>query len=375
MSLIGESMNIHTWAATGGAGSLILDRIGLMRTCCAGSAPLLLALLPLGLCGQVTAGQGAKPSALKLSCPQTAATTACNSFKQLVDARDESILRSLDPLYISYVCFHENEDVFFTLRVAPLLDGFVNYPTALFFSGYQDGVSALSRFVQGMWTRDIDLKESIFKSDGVPYNKATDKAEIDGIEVFLQYAFENQAGSSTTQTVRIRRSTGRFIQSFSSPDGKGARTYSGSCARFDTVGSAAVPTSGSTDLSGNEAPAGTKNRISQSRQSEIDQVIESGKYSRLPPAQAVAHSTDSGPSHLSVVNRTVYTLTVTFYGSAERSVKVTAGQSLDLDFAPGTYRVLGKVDSPTVLPFVGSDEYAAGTKYESTFYVASQKVP
>jgi len=166
---------------------IILDRIDLMRTCCAGGTPLLFALFPLALCGQVKAGEAGKPSALRAICPQPGAASACNSFKQLVEARDESILRALEP--ISYVCFHENEDVFFTLRVAPLPDWWGNYPTVLFFSEYEDGVSALSGFVQGMWTRDNELKESIFKSDGVPYNKASDKAEIDGLEVFLQYAF------------------------------------------------------------------------------------------------------------------------------------------------------------------------------------------
>jgi hypothetical protein len=307
----------------------------------------------------------AKPATQKLSCPQPGAAAACNSFTQLVEARDESILRSLEP--ISYVCFHENEDIFFTLRVAPLLEGFANYPTAMFFSEYRDGVSDLGAFVQGMWTRDIELKESIFKSSGAPSNKATDKAEIDGLEVFLQYAFKNQLGSSTTHTVQIRRSTGRFTESISSPGGR--QTYSGSCARFDTVESPAASGPRSSTQSA------TSNRIPQASTSEIDKVIQSGKYSQLPRAQAVARLTDSGPSHLSVLNQTVYTLTVTFYGPTERSVTVDAGQSLELDFAPGTYRVLGRANSPTVLPFVGSDEYSAGTKYESTFYVTSHIVP
>jgi len=183
--------------------------------------------------------------------------------------------------------------------------------------------------------------------------------------------FENQLGSSMTQTVQIRRSTGRFTQSLSSADGRVRRTYSGSCARLDT----AVHPSGSSDLPGKEPQVGANRRIPQSPHGKIDEVIASGRYTRLPPAHAVAHSTDSGTSHLSVLNRTVYTLTVTFYGATERSAKVSAGKTLELDFVPGTYRVLGSVNSPTVLPFVGGDEYVAGTKYESTFYVASQKFP
>jgi hypothetical protein len=144
------------------------------------------------------------------------------------------------------VCFHENEDVFFTIRVAPLLEGYVNYPTVLFFSEYRDGVSALSAFLQGMWTRDTELKTSVFKSDGVPYNGAKDRAEIDGLEVFLKYTFENRRGSSTTETVQIRRSTARFAESLSSPGG--SRTYSGSCAKAEALQSSAVSPSGGPNL-------------------------------------------------------------------------------------------------------------------------------
>ena len=109
--------------------------------------------------------------------------------------------------------------------------------------------------------------------------------------------------------------------------------------------------------------------------SEIDDVIHSGKYSQMPRAEVVSPSTGSGPSHMSIVNQTVYALTVTFYGSTERSVNVTAGQSLEVDLAPGRYRVLCRASSLTVLPFVGNDDYEAGGSYASTFYVAHQAIP
>ena len=109
--------------------------------------------------------------------------------------------------------------------------------------------------------------------------------------------------------------------------------------------------------------------------SEIDEVIQSGKYSQLPAAEVVSQSDGSGPPQMSVVNNTVYSLTVTFYGSTERSVKVTAGQSFELELTPGTYRILGRTSNPLVLPFVGNENYSAGTIYKRTFYVESQIVP
>lgn len=116
-------------------------------------------------------------------------------------------------------------------------------------------------------------------------------------------------------------------------------------------------------------------RANSAPRREIDDVIQSGKYSQMPSARVISPSTGSGPSHLSVVNQTAYALTVTFYGPTERPVKISAGQSLKLDLAPGAYRVLGRTDIPTVLPFVGNDDYSARAGYEMTFYVKSQVAP
>jgi len=108
--------------------------------------------------------------------------------------------------------------------------------------------------------------------------------------------------------------------------------------------------------------------------SEIDEVIQSGKYSEIPPAEMVSASTGSGPSHLSIVNETACALTNTFYASAQRSVTVEAGQTLEPDMEPGAYRELCRADSLTVLPFVGKDEYAVGTAYKSTYYLTHHSV-
>ena len=108
---------------------------------------------------------------------------------------------------------------------------------------------------------------------------------------------------------------------------------------------------------------------------EIDDVIKSGKYSALPPAEMVSPATGSGPSHLSIENQTGYTLTITFYTASQRSVTVEAGRTLEVDVEPGAYRELCRADSLTVLPFVGNDNYAAGAGYKSTYYIKHRVVP
>ena len=113
----------------------------------------------------------------------------------------------------------------------------------------------------------------------------------------------------------------------------------------------------------------------QPTRSEIDEVIQSGKYSALPPAEVVGQSDSSGPPQIYILNETGFTLSVTFYGSVERSVKIADGNSLDMELPPGDYRVLGRATIPTVIPFVGSDKYAEGTKYEQRFYVKHQIIP
>jgi len=109
-------------------------------------------------------------------------------------------------------------------------------------------------------------------------------------------------------------------------------------------------------------------KVARQAGSEIDAVIQSGKYSQLPPAEVVSRSDGSDPPRLSLLNETGYTLTVTFYGSVERSVKVADGKSLEMELPPGAYRVLGRASVPTVVPFVGNDNYSEGASFKPTHY-------
>jgi hypothetical protein len=137
----------------------------------------------------------------------------------------------------------------------------------------------------------------------------------------------------------------------------------------------AIPPPPGFDFDQPPQPKQAKKNAPRPIRSEIDEVIQSGRYTELPPAEVVGKSDGSGPSHLSVVNQTAYTITVTYDGATERKITVGAGQSFDLDLPPGAYRVFGRTNNPLVLPFFGNQDYALGAGYRSTFYTATTVVP
>jgi hypothetical protein len=102
--------------------------------------------------------------------------------------------------------------------------------------------------------------------------------------------------------------------------------------------------------------------------SEIDNVVSSGRYSSLPPVQSIG-SAGYGQPNLSIQNQTTYQLTVLIAGPVERSVMVSPGASVDVALAPGSYKILGRVNASDVLPFYGTQDYATGGTYRESFYI------
>jgi hypothetical protein len=104
--------------------------------------------------------------------------------------------------------------------------------------------------------------------------------------------------------------------------------------------------------------------------SQIDQVIDSGHYTNLPQPRSLGSGGGaSGRSTLSIENRTQYELTVLMAGPAEESISLEPGAVRSVDLAPGSYRVMGRVNASHVLPFAGTNSYSAGMSYSSVFYV------
>jgi hypothetical protein len=99
--------------------------------------------------------------------------------------------------------------------------------------------------------------------------------------------------------------------------------------------------------------------------------IRSGRYAPMPPAQRAAVSAPavSGRTTMSVKNSTAYELSVFFDGPVSQKLTLAPGSSQDLDLAPGTFHVAGRVVAANVLPFYGEETYAGSARYSLEFYI------
>jgi Skp family chaperone for outer membrane proteins len=102
---------------------------------------------------------------------------------------------------------------------------------------------------------------------------------------------------------------------------------------------------------------------------QIDEVARSGRYTALPPPQAVGAGGPGGQPSLSIGNRTAYDLTILMSGPVQRSIAVPPGMSRLVALPPGSYRLLGRVSAPNVLPFFGTQTYSSGVSYSESFYI------
>ncbi len=101
---------------------------------------------------------------------------------------------------------------------------------------------------------------------------------------------------------------------------------------------------------------------------EVDAVVQSGRYVPLPvPIPQTGAGAPAGKAILNVQNDTAYTLTVLFSGPGEERVEVASSSSLAVNLAAGTYKVVGRVNTPNVLPSYGQHQLAGAASIR--FYV------
>lgn len=91
---------------------------------------------------------------------------------------------------------------------------------------------------------------------------------------------------------------------------------------------------------------------------------------KTPPAQRSSASDAgvSGRTMMTVQNSTTYELTVFFDGPVSKKLTMP-GASQDVDLAPGTFHVAGRVAAANVLPFYGEETYAGSASYSLRFYI------
>jgi hypothetical protein len=146
---------------------------------------------------------------------------SCAMFNQMLAANDEDFAGLQVKENTTYVCFERQE--FFAIsfnnpaerrnpNVAEQQGGF------MLFQSYADGVSRDNKSLFFTWY----LNRS--ETHGSPDDENND-SYIDDREVTFVYDFSNIAKAVTTRTIKIRRSTLRFADTFLTPDAKGDSRY------------------------------------------------------------------------------------------------------------------------------------------------------
>jgi hypothetical protein len=95
--------------------------------------------------------------------------------------------------------------------------------------------------------------------------------------------------------------------------------------------------------------------------SEEIEKVRNGRYTPLPPIQSTGAPSTNGMGVFEVKNNTPYTLTALFSGPIERRVEVPARGSISIDLPAGSYKLVGRVDAPNVLPSYGEHVFDASS--------------
>jgi hypothetical protein len=107
-------------------------------------------------------------------------------------------------------------------------------------------------------------------------------------------------------------------------------------------------------------PAPTVLPTAPSISQEIEKV-RNGRYTPLPPIQSTGAPSHNGMGVFEVKNNTPYTLTALFSGPIERRVEVPARGSISIELPAGSYKLVGRVDAPNVLPSYGEHVFDASS--------------
>lgn len=173
-----------------------------------------------------------------VTCSDAQTVKACTSFKQLLEAKDKETLESISSS-TSYVCFRPNEDAFLIFHVnAPrdnlwetLEAGGEKQFAPQFLAEFRNGVLYNNTLAFGNWNRysfGKEVTEPTFTSRSDEGHDDGAIVIIDAGEIAIEYPFKNQNSGTTQYSLTIRRSTGRFIETFS-VENTPSTTHSGTC--------------------------------------------------------------------------------------------------------------------------------------------------
>jgi len=136
---------------------------------------------------------------------------------------DKDVLGSLRG-YDAYICFKETEDAFAIISLEPpdavqfmttKHQGRLEKPGVVFLNGYKNGVGEQTQMWFGKWSK-APLAASADASF-TTLSGSSHAAYITNSEITLSFTYTNQAKSQTDNTIQVRRSTLRFVESYSWP--------------------------------------------------------------------------------------------------------------------------------------------------------------
>jgi tetratricopeptide (TPR) repeat protein len=104
---------------------------------------------------------------------------------------------------------------------------------------------------------------------------------------------------------------------------------------------------------------------------EIEAAQKSGGTVPLPESAPCESDKllPAGVARYEIKNSTTYDLRIVISGPVDTDVSIRANSRQAVTFPAGAYRILGKVSSPSVLPFLGQQSFVAGSACASEFYV------
>jgi hypothetical protein len=193
-------------------------------------------------------GKAAPKAATQVICTDTDSKTACNTFKAMAEANDRDIVSVIDGTQVAYVCPRPKVDEFFVVsftrpeeyKYIPIdpknPKGAVTQTDVVSFIVYALGVEASNLYELGTWKRlvndpaiDFTVFTSSQESTGL-------EVRIDAAEVYLKSEFKNANGTQTVNMQTIRRSTGRFRETWAIKDAKDSfQVMQGQCFMYGTM--------------------------------------------------------------------------------------------------------------------------------------------
>jgi hypothetical protein len=172
---------------------------------------------------------------LLADCSGERDTQGCKSFNELVEAKDDTVLKSIN--HDSYVCFRSEADVFSIISFHQATSDKFNFPM-VGFHFFKNGNLDDFKAAYGKWRRQSEGSFIFEDAKAPPSKQITFKghASITDDEVTFRYSFENLNSKTTDYAIQIRRSTLRFTERYEAPNGKdktySTDTFTGHCVAY-----------------------------------------------------------------------------------------------------------------------------------------------